>query len=304
MSSLKNFPLILLLLLLAACSATPPDSSTTPGPDGVGGTLPVAETDVPALPTATSVPMAFTIDGEGLPLEEFNAELERYRQAMSALERDVSEEQARQTVLDDLIAQVLLSQAARESGFSLDESALQERIDNLAAQLGGADLLSVWQQANGYDETGLRVALKRSAEAAWMRDKILSNLPSTTEQVHVRQILTYNQEDAARAKTSLDAGEDFDALAARYDPATRGDIGWFPRGYLDLQVIEEAAFALDVNTVSEIIPSEIGFHIIKVIERDPARPLAFDALLALQARALSDWLEARRAASEIVILVK
>lgn len=304
MSSLKNSPLILLLLLLAACSATPPDSSTTPGPDGVGGTLPAAETDVPALPTVTSVPMAFTVNGEGLPLEEFNTELERYRQAMSALERDVSEEQARQTVLDDLIAQVLLAQAARESGFSLDEPALQERIDNLAAQLGGADLLSVWQQANGYDEAGLRVALKRSAEAAWMRDKILSDLPSTTEQVHVRQILTYNQEDAARAKTSLDAGEDFDALAARYDPATRGDIGWFPRGYLDLQVIEEAAFALDVNTVSEIIPSEIGFHIIKVIERDPARPLAFDTLLALQARALSDWLEARRAASEIVILVK
>lgn len=304
MSSLKNSPLILLLLLLAACSATPPDSSTTPGPDGVGGTLPAAETETPSLPTATSVPMAFTIDGEGLPLEEFNAELERYRQAMSALERDVSEEQARQTVLDDLIAQVLLAQAARESGFSLDEPALQERIDNLTAQLGGADLLSAWQQANGYDQAGLRVALKRSAEAAWMRDKILSDLPSTTEQVHVRQILTYNQEDATRAKTSLDAGEDFDALAARYDPATRGDIGWFPRGYLDLQVIEDAAFALDVNTVSEIIPSEIGFHIIKVIERDPARPLAFDALLALQARALSDWLEARRAASEIVVLVK
>jgi peptidyl-prolyl cis-trans isomerase C len=304
MSTLKRFPFILLLLLLAACSASPADSSATPGLPAINGTLPVAETEVPALPTATSVPMAFTVNGEGLPLEEFNTELERYRQSMTALGREVDEDQARQTVLDDLIAQVLLAQSARESGFSLDEPALQERIDNLTAQLGGADALSAWQSAHGYDEAGLRVALKRSVESAYMRDQILSGVPGTMEQVHVRQILTYNEEDAARAKARLEAGETFETVAAAYDPATRGDIGWFPRGYLELQVIEEAAFALDVNAVSEIITSEIGFHIIQVIERDPARPLAFDALLALQADALSSWLADRRAASEIIVLVQ
>ena len=297
MSTLKNFPLILLILLLAACSATPAAETPT-SPD-----LP-AVTETVAPPTATSVPMAFTVNGEGLPLDEFNAELERYRQSQAALGRDVSDDQSRQIVLDDLVAQVLLAQAARESGFSLDETALQERIDLLTDQLGGADALSAWQQAHGYDETGFRSSLKRSAEAAQMRDQILSNVPPTTEQVHIRQILTYNQEDAERAQSRLNSGTDFDELAALYDPATRGDIGWFPRGYLDLTVIEDAAFALEVNAVSEIIQSEIGFHIIKLIERDPARPLAFDALLALQAKALQNWVETRRAESELVFLLK
>jgi len=137
-----------------------------------------------------------------------------------------------------------------------------------------------------------------------MRDQILAGVPPTIEQVHVRQILTYNQEDADRAKSRLSEGADFDELAALYDPATRGDIGWFPRGFLELKAVEEAAFALEVNATSEIIQSEIGFHIIKIIERDPARPLAFDVLLALQAKALEAWVETQRTQSEIVILAE
>ena len=298
MSTLKQTPLFLLALLLAACSATPAGTLSTPS-------LPaIQETSTPAQPTATSVPLAFTVNGEGLPLAEFEAELARYRQAQTALGREVDEALARQTVLDDLIAQVLLAQAAREAGFSLDEAALQGRIDALTAQLGGAEALSAWQTANGYDEAGFRSALKRSAEVAHMRDQILADVPPTIEQVHVRQILTYNQEDADRAKSRLSEGVDFDELAALYDPATRGDIGWFPRGFLELKAVEDAAFALEVNATSEIIQSEIGFHIIKIIERDPARPLAFDVLLALQAKALEAWVETQRTQSEIVILAE
>lgn len=297
MSTLKNSPLILLIVFLAACSAKP--ASETP----ISPSLP-AETATPAPPTATSVPMAFTVNGEGLPLEEFNAELERYRQAQAALQIEISEKQARQNVIEDLTAQVLLAQAARQSGFSLDEAALQERIDSLTAQLGGADALSAWQLAHTYDEAGFRSALKRDIEAAQMRDQIIASVPPTTEQVHIRQILTYNQEDAEKALARLESGTDFDELAALYDPATRGDIGWFPRGYLSLTVIEEAAFGLEVNGTSAIIESEIGFHILKLIERDPAHPLAFEALLALQASALTEWVETRRAESEIVILTQ
>jgi peptidyl-prolyl cis-trans isomerase C len=297
---MRIFPLILLLPLLAACSATPAvETLTPPG-------LPTAtDSAPPAEPTATteSVPLALTVNGEGLPLDEFNAELERYRQAQTALGLEINDTDARQTVIDDLVTQILLAQAARESGLNLDASALQERIDDLTAQLGGADALSAWQQTNGYDDTGFRSALKRSIESTHMRDQVLASVPPTTEQVHIRQILTYNEEDAQSAQASLNAGTEFEALAARYDPTTRGDIGWLPRGFIDLPAIEEAAFSLEIGAVSPIIETEIGFHIIQVIERDPARPLAFDALLSLQAKALADWVETRRAESEIVILI-
>lgn len=302
MSTLKLFPLMLLAVLLAACSAIPAQTPSEPGQ--ATASVAASETNTPAAPTATSVPMAFTVNGEGLSLVEFNAELARYRQSQAELGFEISEQDATPIVIEDLIVQVLLAQAAREAGFALDESALQERIDSLTAQLGSAEALAAWQLTHGYDEASFRVALKRSAESAQMRDKILSSVPTTAEQVHVRQILTYNQEDAQRAKSRLDSGSDFDELAALYDPATRGDIGWFPREYLGLKVVEDTAFALEVNSVSDIIPSEIGFHIVKIVERDPARPLAFDALLALQTKALAEWVETRRAQSEIAILVK
>ncbi len=242
------------------------------------------------------------VNGEGIPLAEYQAEVERYLSAQSALGVQVSEEEARARVLDDLIAQVLLAQGARERGFQADDALVQERIEKLSAQVGGAEALSAWQAAHGYTPEAFTAALRRAIEAAWMRDQILAEVPLTTEQVHVRQILLYNEDAARTVLEQLNAGADFDELAAQYDPLTRGDLGWFPRGYLLEPAIEEAAFSLQPGQVSEIIVSRVGYHIIKVLERDPRRPLSPDALLRLQELALSRWVEQRRQQSEIVFV--
>jgi peptidyl-prolyl cis-trans isomerase C len=245
--------------------------------------------------------MAALVNDEGITMDEFNAELERYKSAMTALKKTVADQDAAVTVLDDLIAQTLLAQAARQGGFNPDDAALQARIDRLAAQLGGPDQLSAWQQAHGYSDESFRAALKRSVEAAWMRDKIISAVPNTAEQVHVRQILLYNQEAADSILSQLQAGADFDTLAAQVDPVTRGDLGWFPQGYIFEPAVEQAAFSLDVGQTSQAIASEIGFHIIKVLDRQPDRPLSPDALLAMQNRVLADWVKNQRQQANIVL---
>jgi peptidyl-prolyl cis-trans isomerase C len=206
-----------------------------------------------------------------------------------------------QAVRDDLISQLLLAQGAFESGFVMDDTALKQRIDTLTSQIGGADKLTAWQQAHGYTEESFRVALKRAAASAWMRDKITSSVPSTAEQVHVRQILLYNEDVAKNYYNQLQAGADFDQLAAQVDPVTRGDIGWFPRGYLAEKAVEDAAFSLEAGKYSAVIPGEVGFHIIKTLEIQADRPLSPDALLALQNRALIDWLASHRQQSSIVL---
>jgi parvulin-like peptidyl-prolyl isomerase len=134
-----------------------------------------------------------------------------------------------------------------------------------------------------------------------MRDKITSAVPSTAEQVHVRQILLYNEDVANNYYNQLQAGADFDQLAAQVDPVTRGDIGWFPRGYLTEKAVEDAAFSLEAGKYSVVIPGEVGFHIIKTLELQAGRPLSPDALLVLQNRALIDWLASRRQQSSIVL---
>jgi len=195
----------------------------------------------------------------------------------------------------------LLAQAARADGFEITEADLESRIDALAAEAGGADALEAWQSEHGYTDESFRSALKRAAEAAWMRDKIIAEVPGTAEQVHARQILLYNEEAAQKVASQLDAGADFEDLAVLYDPDTGGELGWFPRGYLLEPELEEAAFSLEPGQHSGVIATEVGYHILLVVERDAQHPLSPDAYLVMQENALNDWLAQKRAESEIVL---
>jgi peptidyl-prolyl cis-trans isomerase C len=283
--------LILILILgLSACA-----SLATPGTP-----TPQLPTTTPVPPTATPPPSVATVNGEYITAAEFQAELARYKSAQTALGITVSEEEANKVVLEDLIAQVMLSQAAREANFNLTEPDLKSRMDALAKSVGGTEALSAWQSAHGYDEASFKIALKRSAEAAWMRDKIVADVPTTMEQTHVRQILTYNEGDARTVLDELKAGTDFDKLAAQYDPATSGELGWVPRGYLLDAKADETVFALQVGAYSDVIATDAGFHIFKAIERGN-HPLSPDALLTVQELALKNWVAERRAKSKIVL---
>ena len=241
------------------------------------------------------------MNGEGISLAEFDAEVTRYITAQEALGKTVSSADATSAVIEDLTAQMLLEQAAHANGFSLDEAGLQARIDSLASKIGGAENLFRWQSEHGYSEQTFRSALKRAAESAWMRDKIIAEVPSTAEQVHVQQILLYNQDTAQRFINQLNGGADFDELALEADPVTRGDLGWIPRGYLLNQQIEDAAFALTVGGHSDVIATDAGFHIIRILERDLNHPLSPDAYLALQELALKQWIEDQRQQANIVL---
>jgi peptidyl-prolyl cis-trans isomerase C len=242
------------------------------------------------------------VNGEVIPLVEYEAELARFKSAQAALGKTFSDEEARQTVLDDMIAQTLLAQGARAAGLSITETDLQSRIDALAASLGGADKLSAWQSEHGYDETSFRSSLKRAAEAALMRDKIIADVPGTVEQVHARQILLYNEADAQSVLAQLKSGARFDDLARQYNKGiqadTNGDMGWFPMGYLPDANVEAAAFALQPGQFSEVIASQVGFHILYVVERG-LHLLSPDALLVLQEKAVTDWVKNQRAQASV-----
>jgi len=286
--------ILLAALTLSACEvpfgggpATPPG---TPTP-----------TTTPLPPTPTPIPLAAAVNGEGITAAEFEAELARFQSAQTALGKDVSLMEATQRVLDDLIDQVLLAQGAQAEGFSLDEATMQSRVDSLAEQVGGADKLAAWESQHGYSDESFRLALRRQIAAAWMRDQIINAVPETAEQVHVRQILLYNSDTAQQALEQLQAGADFDTLAAQYDPTTQGELGWFPRGYLLQPQIEAAAFALQPGQIGEIIQTSAGYHILMVLERDPNHLLSPDARLTLQNQALLNWLQEQRARSMIIL---
>jgi len=79
------------------------------------------------------------------------------------------------------------------------------------------------------------------------------------------------------------AGEDFGKLARDYseDPGSKDKGGeyTFPRGQMVAE-FEAAAFALNTNQVSEIVTTRFGYHIIKVLEKTPAKKAEFAEVAA------------------------
>jgi len=107
------------------------------------------------------------------------------------------------------------------------------------------------------------------------------SLPGITETVDISHILRQvtpggSSAEAAQAKIveiklQLDNGADFGELAKEYseDPATAprgGDLGFIKRGDL-VKEFEEVAFNLEPDQVSDIVQTQFGYHIIKLIEK-------------------------------------
>jgi len=284
------------MVLLAISACTVPSATPT-------ATVQLIPTQTPPPPTATSAPMAMKVNGEGVWLEEYQASLSQLTKASQEEGLNYTNEQMRQMVLDDLIAQTLLAQQAYRDGFTLDQAVLDSRINDLASKMGGMDKLDAWRMDNGYSPQGFRQALSKSMAVAYETSVLANKVGTAAEQVHARQIRVSTEQTANYVIAQLAGGVDFATLAYQYDPLTGGDLGWFPRGYLTQPVIEEAAFALQVGEYSGVIKTELGYHIVYVIERDAAHPLSDDARNVLQHLALENWVKEQRTAAVIEILV-
>lgn len=298
MHTLKNFIFslvfsLLLLVLLSSCTDSPPGATQTNTPEVT------APTQTPDLPSPTPIAAAAVVNGERLPLSWFENELAQYLKAQEAAGQPVEDVAAARTiVLDDLVDQFLFAQAAQDTGISVEDEEVQDRVDNLRAELD----LDSWMQEWGYTNESLVQSLKWQMLAIKQRDEIIKLVPERAVQVELQQIFAYTETGARNAVGSLNAGTPFEEVAFVYDPAAGGYLGWVPEGYLLIPALEETAFSLPVGEYSGIIESEIGYHIVKVLAREE-RPLSQDALLTLQRQALHNWLADKRESSTIEVLI-
>jgi peptidyl-prolyl cis-trans isomerase C len=87
------------------------------------------------------------------------------------------------------------------------------------------------------------------------------------------------KEKAETVLKKVKGGEDF-ATAAKENstcPSSKqgGDLGFFTKGQM-VPAFENAAFSLKPGELSDVVETQFGYHIIKVVEKQPARTVSFD----------------------------
>ncbi|HEX8969795.1 MAG TPA: peptidylprolyl isomerase, partial [Chloroflexota bacterium] len=161
------------------------------------------------------------------------------------------------------------------------------------------------------DQNNLTEAeLRKQLEASMLRNSLQtaigqSQVADTQEQVHARQIQVASAQQANDLLSQLQGGADFAQLAQQNSTdATSanngGDMGWFGRG-VKAKTIEDATFALQPGQLSDVIQDSSGFHVIQLLERDPARPVPADQLATQRQKAFTDWLTSQRSSQDVKI---
>src|SRR5437870_2135979 len=112
--------------------------------------------------------------------------------------------------------------------------------------------------------------------------------PKRPAAISFRQIVIVPKPDSAASARALQlaeslvvalrTGANFAEVAKKYsaDSASReqgGELGWFRRGLMVKQ-FEDVAFRLRPGTISDVVPTEFGYHIIQVERAQPAEILA------------------------------
>lgn len=112
-------------------------------------------------------------------------------------------------------------------------------------------------------------------------DEIKNYYNKILERVHPRQIIVKTRKEAKAVLAKLEAGADFSDLAIELSIGPKakvgGDLGTFPR-YSIHPPLEEGVFALKVGEVSQPIPADGNFHIVRMEERFPADPKRYDSM--------------------------
>ena len=297
---------VLLLCGSAACMPTFVTSEPTAVPAAT------ATTEAVAAPTATEgvqpsptpdLPMAARVNGQPIYLSDYQRELGRYEASLSARGIDPNSPegqenlaQARDWVLNVMIEQVLTEQAAAAAGVVVSEEDVESYLQAMIEENGGEEAFQAKLAEWGDTTDDARQELRAQLIGMAMTQRVIENVPAAAEHVHARHILVDTAAEAERILSQLQAGADFATLAKAYSQDTStsesgGDLGFFPLGILVAPEVEQAAFDLQPGQFSGVVTSGLGYHIVQVVERDPARTVSPENLRLLQDRALQEWVE-------------
>ena len=212
--------------------------------------------------------------------------------------------------LDQIIAGILLHEEAQALGIAASGDELDAEIAKARAAYDSEEAFLRGLAQQGVSQTSLRSELARQTsiqkiiavvrptvtvteeEARAFYDQNLEEMEQP-ERVRVRHLMANKQPGAtdaekataqARVETwlvELEQGADFATLAKESgDEGTRetgGELPWLIRGQT-LPEFDSVAFGLEPGERSEIVETDLGFHIVESLELVPAHTATFESV--------------------------
>ncbi len=263
------------------------------------------------LPTPTPA-LAALVNQQPITLAEYEHELLRYEQTQAELNAPLADNYQNRVLLA-LVEQKIIDQTATQNNITVSPAMVQARVGELIEEAGGQENFQAWLAISQLDETEFINQLTTEMVTEQVVNLITANVPFEVEQVRGRHIEVADPALAQSLVEQARNGADFSTLAQTHsiNPSTSpvgGDLGFFARGSLFVPEIEAAAFALQPGETSEVIPVERNgqtvYHIVQVVERDPARPLDGSQRAQLLQQTFEAWLTQQLSSAEIVRFVE
>lgn len=254
---------------------------------------------------------AAVVNGVAISKDDFNREMDFYIKRASQQGQQVPQAQIgmmKNQVLDSLIDRELLFQETKKKDIKVDVKEVDAEIQKIKQRYAKEGEFEQLLSNMGLTESDVRIQIERGLAIQQLIDKEVRTkvkigdeeaksyydanpqLFQQPEQVKASHILVkvdadapQEKKDEARKKIEsvqkkAKEGEDFASLAKTYSEGPSGpkggDLGYFRRGQM-VKPFEDAAFDLKPNQTSDIVETQFGYHLIKVVDKKPAQKVAY-----------------------------
>jgi peptidyl-prolyl cis-trans isomerase C len=304
------------LVAVCACSKTPAGATTASAatPASQAGTAPPAGAVLgpePVKPVPAQLPDAMArVNGETISKTDFDRAVTALEARNGGPVPAPQRDQIFRDVLDQLVAYRLLMQESRARKLAAADAEVDARIKEIQAQFPSEDAFKqmltsrkttidqvredIRQDITVQKLIESEIADKVAVKPEQVTDFYTKNpdqfkQPERVRASHILIMVPKGSDEAAKtaARTKaaeilkdVKAGKDFAALAKQHsqDPGSAqngGDLGFFQQGQM-VGPFNDAAFTLTPGTVSDLVETEFGFHIIKVAEKQTARTVPLE----------------------------
>jgi peptidyl-prolyl cis-trans isomerase SurA len=246
-------------------------------------------------------------------IEKWGGPFQQEIQAEDRLERRERIQEVFRKILDRIIEEKLIEQEAKKSGIKVTSKEIEGAVEEVKQKnkIGQEELERVLAAEGVTLE-----AFKKDLESKILRTKFVHSAVKVEQRVGEKELIEFFQNNvnqyrvdesyrpahilflilpeatpeqirgirkkSQRVLEKIKEGADFAKMAMEYseDTSSRkegGDLGYFKKGEL-LPTLEREAMKLQVGEVSDLIRTEVGFHILKLLDRKGGEPPPFEEI--------------------------